>query len=735
MLNVNDKLISVILATKNPNVEYLIQALDSIAGQTIPLSYLEIIIVNDASIDIDSVEYLEKLGRDCVYNGVDVRVITMNENVWLAEARNIGVSNSNAEFICFLDDDDYYQNDYLKKLMITLLSSPGASWAYARKVKFGQISSSTDAIPFNPVDFIFKCHSIYSSMFRRMDWLRVKQRKIVVNDNVNAFEDWDSIIRLIGKGRFGVAVNDTALFYRKSIGRITSSRTPLEFAASMYLVWRKNMLSILFLPYTAIRHIQFMRRGYARSSLFDPITWIDRAIGKIIFKKAHLPYIEGAFTWKILGLAIFRPDSFVKQFTTGLLSMSAAELRAGFKGRIPTLSWNNIFRTTNKTNTVFCVNTFWAMGGGENIYLAWIKNLKEAGAGKIVNIVEYGQGKNEFLKSDYSAECDEQIALDKIANTPLQRLLFCWNMVCIERPRLIFISGNSHFYVLVKQIKETFPEIRIIDILHNEFENTIDHFDAAHDHQKYIDERIVTSDYWKKTLVSKHGESDERVTVCRNSINLERFDQKLFIKDKERKKLRIKTEDRVVCFVGRLHTQKNPLLFLEVARQMEEINDYHFMIIGDGELRSIIEKSAKKAHNVTYVGCSRNVARYIAASDIMLSTSMYEGNPLISIEAAAMNLPIVAPNIVGFSEQIEEGKFGVLYEPTCELMSDAIQIKEIIITKYDELKEMGKNGRKYAEKYHSTSVVYPQYVEVLRRQLEYQNNIDSKTQQTFAYQN
>lgn len=103
----SNPLISVIVPIYNVE-KYLRECVDSILCQT--YSNLEIILVDDGSPDkcpgiCD--EYAKKDNR--------VKVIHQ-DNGGLAHARNVGIANSNGEYLTFIDSDDYVSNDYVESL-------------------------------------------------------------------------------------------------------------------------------------------------------------------------------------------------------------------------------------------------------------------------------------------------------------------------------------------------------------------------------------------------------------------------------------------------------------------------------------------------------------------------------------------------------------------------------------------------------------------------------------------
>lgn len=106
-----NKPISVIIPCYN--VENLIdRCLDSIANQTIGIDNLEVILVDDASTDgtWSKIEAFEKKHSESVL------AVRCDSNGRQGTARNIGIQYASAEYVTFIDSDDWVEPDYLEKL-------------------------------------------------------------------------------------------------------------------------------------------------------------------------------------------------------------------------------------------------------------------------------------------------------------------------------------------------------------------------------------------------------------------------------------------------------------------------------------------------------------------------------------------------------------------------------------------------------------------------------------------
>lgn len=107
-------LISVVITAYN-YARYVERAIRSVLNQSIHQSKYEIIVVNDASTD-ETREVLENYKEE-------VRIINLEENVGLAEARNIGIRKARGQFVVFVDADDYIHSDMLYVQSLFLLEN------------------------------------------------------------------------------------------------------------------------------------------------------------------------------------------------------------------------------------------------------------------------------------------------------------------------------------------------------------------------------------------------------------------------------------------------------------------------------------------------------------------------------------------------------------------------------------------------------------------------------------
>jgi len=160
---------------------------------------------------------------------------------------------------------------------------------------------------------------------------------------------------------------------------------------------------------------------------------------------------------------------------------------------------------------------------------------------------------------------------------------------------------------------------------------------------------------------------------------------------------------RVVIAVGRLTPQKGLHTLIEAApRVAEAVPDAGFLIVGDGPLRGELERAARASGAaIVFAGERRDVHDLMRGARVLALPSVYEGLPLVALEAMACGLPVVASAVDGTPEAVADGETGVLTPP-----GDAGRLAEALIGLLRDpakCEAMGRKGRARAEAHFSAS--------------------------------
>lgn len=134
----------------------------------------------------------------------------------------------------------------------------------------------------------------------------------------------------------------------------------------------------------------------------------------------------------------------------------------------------------------------------------------------------------------------------------------------------------------------------------------------------------------------------EMVKVIPNGIDTARFafdkkDRKL-----TRSELGIPEDAHVIGSVGRLERIKNQIFLLDIVASFPESRRPYLLILGDGSLRSEIERRADELgirEKVILAGLQDETWRFYAAMDVFCMPSLCEGLPVSAVEAQASGLP------------------------------------------------------------------------------------------------
>ncbi len=163
-----------------------------------------------------------------------------------------------------------------------------------------------------------------------------------------------------------------------------------------------------------------------------------------------------------------------------------------------------------------------------------------------------------------------------------------------------------------------------------------------------------------------------------------------------RKELGLPEDKKIIINIAPFKRQKNLPLFIEIIKGVaEKKDDITALIIGDGESRSALEHIVEKSGlsgRVLMPGFKRSPYKWLAASDIYLSTSLWEGMPRTLIEALLLGKPVVASEIGGVKEIIKDGKNGFLFKHS--EAGEAVQKLLLLCEDNDVFENMSKAAMK-----------------------------------------
>lgn len=160
-----------------------------------------------------------------------------------------------------------------------------------------------------------------------------------------------------------------------------------------------------------------------------------------------------------------------------------------------------------------------------------------------------------------------------------------------------------------------------------------------------------------------------RIRVIENGIDVASFAATGAGNDTLRAELGIEPGEAVVIMVAALRPEKAHEALVEAAaRLVAEGRSLKFLLVGDGERRTELERQVARAGLdpvIRFLGIRRDVARLLHVSDVLVlpSHDVVETLPLAVLEAMAAGVPVVASRVGSLGEVIEDGRSGRLIRP------------------------------------------------------------------------
>ncbi|MFJ7927800.1 glycosyltransferase family 4 protein [Peribacillus sp. NPDC096448] len=178
---------------------------------------------------------------------------------------------------------------------------------------------------------------------------------------------------------------------------------------------------------------------------------------------------------------------------------------------------------------------------------------------------------------------------------------------------------------------------------------------------------------------------------------------------------KIKRDEKVrFLFIGRLMKEKGIEEYLGVADTLsKKYKNIEFQILGPIEEEKYkVNMLNNKNKQIKYLGVSNDVRNEIREVDCIVNPSHHEGMSNVLLESAAMGKPLIASNIPGCKEIIDDGQNGYLFEVKSAKSLKKTLIQFIELDKNDK-ENMGKKARIKVEDEFDRSLVINEYTKVI----------------------
>jgi glycosyltransferase involved in cell wall biosynthesis len=190
----------------------------------------------------------------------------------------------------------------------------------------------------------------------------------------------------------------------------------------------------------------------------------------------------------------------------------------------------------------------------------------------------------------------------------------------------------------------------------------------------------------KQHLVNYYGLDDADIFVVNNGINSEYapvYDQ-------------VKKTHPTIAFIGSLSELKGIPYLLESFVGVNKIyGETELWIIGEGECQADIDRFIDNydlGSSVKMLGWQTNIDPLLSVVDVLVIPSIQDNFPTVALEAMRLEIPVIATNVGGLPEIIDENINGLLVPPGDQLaLTNAILA---LLSDEKKRKQMGKEARK-----------------------------------------
>ena len=251
---------------------------------------------------------------------------------------------------------------------------------------------------------------------------------------------------------------------------------------------------------------------------------------------------------------------------------------------------------------------------------------------------------------------------------------------------------------LLARVTRVFVSIPVlICTIHNQYQGARWRHRAYRLTDRLADVTTAVSERAMQDAIAAGGAPAGHVMVVPNGVELSTYR----VDDATRARVRgeLAADGRFVWLaVGRLTAAKDPHSLIEAfARLSRERRGSRLLLAGDGPLRPEIAAHIEEAGveaGVVLLGIRDDVPDLMRAADGYVMSSAWEGLPLVLLEAAASSLPIVATDVGGNREVVQDGASGFIVPPSSPAaLADAMRrIERLTEAQRRAMGQVGREG-------------------------------------------
>lgn len=231
-------------------------------------------------------------------------------------------------------------------------------------------------------------------------------------------------------------------------------------------------------------------------------------------------------------------------------------------------------------------------------------------------------------------------------------------------------------------------------------------------------DHVVCVSQGQADKVVKSGTPVDKVTVIHNSIRTERFEEEPLLEDRMRLEAMFAQPPQFILGdAGRLSPEKGFDVLLKALSQLVHSGlSVGLVLFGEGFLLEPLQKLALEldiVESVVFAGFTDRLDRFMPHFDIFVQSSHTEGLPNVVLEAMAARVAVVATDVGGTSEVVQDGKSGILVPPNNpEKIAEAVRT---LLKDNSVRKNMARRGRFRVEENFTFEAQADAYCELIEK--------------------
>lgn len=225
---------------------------------------------------------------------------------------------------------------------------------------------------------------------------------------------------------------------------------------------------------------------------------------------------------------------------------------------------------------------------------------------------------------------------------------------------------------------------------------------------RLADRIVAVSDEVRDFQIRYTNTPAVKIVTINNGVNTSMFENQIEKGMAVREELGLNGATPVIGIIGRLERQKDHNTFLEAAANIKQVlPDARFLVVGDGSLREEIIARARALDllpSVIFCGIREDIPAVLAAIDLLVFSSRWEGLPVTLLEGMASGLPIVSTAVGGIPGVVVENETALLVPP--ESPAELAKACLFVLQNKELAQRFGRSGRKrVVEKYSIQTMI------------------------------